>query len=126
MSKKKIEKSLPALKENIECSSVKELTNKITKRLIRNPLIIKNSMVHLRSYILVASTDPLIVYINPGFVTFIKHEVKFYIILKLKEKDGLKFYSSFEEYLNQNDMIPLENLWLELENKVKIVFVNSL
>ncbi len=57
-------------KENSTCSTNPYFKGKKIQELIKNPLIIDSKRVHLRAFLFIASTNPLIVYSNPGFVTY--------------------------------------------------------
>lgn len=55
--------------KNADCASNSYFKNKIARPFVENPLIANGNRVHMRSFMLVASSNPLIIYYKKGFFT---------------------------------------------------------
>jgi len=79
--------TIAEFKNSSSCAENPYFQKKISKQLVKDPVIVENRRVHIRGFLLIASTNPLIMYYHEGFGTYfslIDQEKVNFLFLTLK------------------------------------------
>ncbi len=108
-------------KNSSSCAENPYFQKKIAKQLIKDPAVIENRRIHVRAFLFIASTNPLIMFYHEGFGTyfaFIDNEKVCAILSKdnFQDKASPTFHTSFESVISRHSQRSLDEIVAGIKN----------